>query len=145
MSKHLKGYVVWEGKGDNRKPLFIPSENGKYRLVYSANGSLILSDWDLLHKKDSMSLDIDKDAPLLGIPKSTSIQSEVKLRALGMVFNVSNKYRLQNKTAIDFCIEKIDFMIQYNPISTNPTKEKKEYHNFWEHVKSELLAMRELT
>ena len=132
MSKHIKGYVVWEGNGEDRKPLFIPNENGKYRLVYSDNGSLIISDCDLLTPTSC------------GIPSSTSEMNEVKIRALGMIVNTSAEFNRSTITSIDMCVDKIDFMIQYNPCHINPKKHKKDYHEFWDAVKKELLAIRKI-
>lgn len=144
MTKHIKGYVVWRGNGEDRKPLFIPNENGKFRLVYSDNGSLIISDWDLLHKKDSMDLEVELTPPSWGIPSSTSKMNEVKVKALGMIVSTSAKFNRSTITSIDMCVDKIDFMIQYNPCHINPKKHKKDYHEFWDAVKKELLAIRKI-
>ena len=287
MTKHIKGYLLWRGNDQDRKPVFIPNENGKYRLVYSDNGSLIISDWDLLHEKDSMDLeakkhqdikdvithkeevvdeiddfeqyfnykvlayvfkkgllkddekipcklnnsshpyflvsedvnklylelqedyrklketekmlrggkleyidpsfldkytsngkpikpqhlldlyfdrmtekefdDLYKVEPLksvevnisceplkFGIQSSTSKMNEVKIRALGMIVNTSAEFNRSTITSIDMCVDKIDFMIQYNPCHINPKKHKKDYHEFWDAVKKELLAIRNI-
>ena len=66
---------------------------------------------------------------------------EFKLKALEMVFETQNDLSVTQKMAIKICLGKIDFMFTYNPISTTPTKQKKEFHSFWENVEIELNSM----
>ena len=97
MTKHIKGYLLWIGNDQDRKPVL-----------------------------------------------STSKMNEVKVKALGMIVSTSAKFNRSTITSIDMCVDKIDFMIQYNPCPINPKKHKKDYHEFWDAVKKELLAIRNI-
>lgn len=66
---------------------------------------------------------------------------EFKLKALEMVFELQIDLKVVPRIAIKHCLDKIAFMFTHNPISTTPTKEKQEFHTYWENVEKELNSM----
>ncbi len=135
----IRGNLVWEGEVGKSKYTFIPNENGSHYLVTNnENGmSVIFSRGEMWSIADN---DDKKQVSNVIMPVSKDV-NEIKIRALGMVFNVSSKFNVPIGKAINICLDKIDFMIQYNPKPINPLKRKKEYHDFWDEVKIELKAL----
>lgn len=150
----------YEIKGTLEGEAFIPNPLGKWTKIFDGENTIVMSNWDLLNKdKSEVTFTDDEFSPKL---KTTSDDefykyfprkkyfdikvdvNEVKIKALGMVFNASKKHKIPNDKAIGICIDKIDFMIEYNPISTTPSKEKKDYHNFWNEVKSTLEEIKKI-
>jgi hypothetical protein len=65
--------------------------------------------------------------------KTSILEENQELEALRMLIDCYNKYNFSNNKSVDLCIEKIEFMLQYNPCPINPSKSKKEYHDYWNH------------
>lgn len=135
----IRGDLKWDGEIGKSKHTFIPNENGSHYLVTNEeNGmSVIFSRGQMWSIADN---DNKNKISNVIMPVGNDI-NEVKIRALGMVFNVSSKFNVPIGKAINICLDKIDFMICYNPKPTNPSRQKKEYHDFWNEVKIELEAL----
>ena len=63
--------------------------------------------------------------------------------ALQLAFKAQKKFKVTPNTAVDICVDKIDFMIFYNPCPVNPSMDKKAYHDHWDNVRKELILLRD--
>ncbi|WP_439132962.1 hypothetical protein [Polaribacter sp.] len=157
-----KGFVIgYKGKRYDVKDDLISLDGYTlHKNEVDSNKSIVDQDFDLDKLNDELRQSLEESTRLnynnliaCGLLKTVledefpkrilTPKGESDLKALEMVFDTELSLNVSQRKAIDICLDKVDFMLRYNPCPVNPNQRKKEYHDYWESIKLSLEKLKQ--